>query len=165
MLYSLHKQRVYAYCLRMLGNHMQDAEDATQNAFVHVYGNISTLDHPASFKYWLYTIVRNEVYGRFRRQKGAPFVPFDRVERPAPDSESPHSILERQETANMLQTALERLKPDQREAIHLREFDGLTYAEIAAITESTEDAVRARLFKGRKELARLLSSGSIERKK
>ncbi len=64
--------------------------------------------------------------------------------------------MERQEESMLLMEAIMRLKPEYREVLLLREYEDLSYEEIAAIVGSTESAVKSRLFKARQQLHRVL---------
>jgi len=65
-LYERYKNSIYAYCLRLL-REPELAEDALQNVFTNALGSIRTLDDASAFKYWLFMIARNEVYGTIRK--------------------------------------------------------------------------------------------------
>lgn len=153
-LFHRHKDAVYSYCLRILGNPF-DAEDAAQEAFVQSYEGLSTLDHPASFRYWLYTIVRNEVFGRLRHRKQYHQVTLDDADDEVWEVDTPFEQTVRGERAAFLRHLLDRLRPEYREALILREQEGFTYAEIAAVTGASEAAVKACLFKARRALMRV----------
>jgi RNA polymerase sigma-70 factor (ECF subfamily) len=73
------------------------------------------------------------------------------------DNETPLSALEQTQTAEIVQLCVSRLKMEYQEVILLREFEQLTYAEIAGVTGASESAVKSRLFKARKALAGKLS--------
>jgi RNA polymerase sigma-70 factor (ECF subfamily) len=151
-IYESYKGPVFTYCLRMLRDR-SDAADATQEAFLHALSGLRGLDHTASFKYWLFAIVRNEVYGRIRRRSARTMVPLEEVEDVLWDEETPLEAAVRGETGEAVRRMVDALRPEYREVLLLRELRGFTYAEIAAVTGGTEAAVKARLFKARKALA------------
>lgn len=64
-LYERYRNGVYAYCFRLLRD-TERAEDALQSVFTNALESIRTLDDPSAFKYWLFMIARNEVYGTIR---------------------------------------------------------------------------------------------------
>jgi len=154
-LYGSYKDQVYNYCRRLL-NSTEDAEDAAQEAFVRVFQNISTLDHPASFRYWLYTIVRNEVFGRIRLRSGHQMESLRDDEERVWIDETPHDKSVRSETTELVRMMIGKLKPEYREVILLREYEGMSYVEIAAITGNSESSVKSRLFKARRALSEKL---------
>jgi RNA polymerase sigma-70 factor (ECF subfamily) len=151
-LYEQHKSAVYTYCLRML-RHSADAADATQDAFLRAFEGLRSLDHQGSFKYWLYAIVRNEIYARIRRRTTRREFPLDDLDDRIWEDETPHDVAVRAEAATAIRTLIDALRPEYREVLMFREFEGLTYAEIAAITGDSEASVKARLFKARRALA------------
>jgi RNA polymerase sigma-70 factor (ECF subfamily) len=79
------------------------------------------------------------------------------------DEDNPLEELEEQETKNIIQHYLGLLRPHYRELLVLREYEQLSYAEIAAITGATESAVKSGLFKARKALAKKLEPFFRER--
>ncbi|NNE70322.1 MAG: sigma-70 family RNA polymerase sigma factor, partial [Rhodothermales bacterium] len=74
-----------------------------------------------------------------------------------PADATPVSRMEKSERIALVSEALLRLKPEYREVLILREYQNLSYDEIAAVTRSTVSAVKSRLFKSRRKLASLLS--------
>ncbi len=72
--------------------------------------------------------------------------------------ETPLDIAASQDVADIIHHALGRIREEYREVILLREYDGLSYAEIATVTGDTVIAVKSRIFKARKELGRLLTT-------
>jgi RNA polymerase sigma-70 factor (ECF subfamily) len=73
------------------------------------------------------------------------------------DDETPLSLAEKEDVRNLVQSALARLRVEYREVIHLREFEGLSYGEIASVTGDSESSVKSRLFKARRALAEKLA--------
>lgn len=156
LLFRTYRRPVVAYCSRMFNNRVHDAEDTAQEIFLRAFERLSTLDHPSSFRYWLFTIARNEVFGRLRKARGLVFFAAENLSDELTDDDDPLESLVLRDRAMSIQEGIEQLKPAYREALHLREFEGLSYIEIAAITGITEAAVKSRLFKARKALAGLL---------
>ena len=154
-LYEKYKSNVYAYSFRLLQN-VSNAEDAVQNAFMKAYQSISTLDDPSAFKYWLFIIARNEVYSLIRKSRSnGQSKSLDESEEVWAD-ETPLSEAIQTNTSDIVQAFLGRLKTEYREVLILREYDQLSYAEIAAVTGDTESSVKSRIFRARKELTKKL---------
>jgi RNA polymerase sigma-70 factor (ECF subfamily) len=154
-LYERYKTNVYAYCYRLLQN-QSSAEDALQNTFMKAYQSISTLDDPAAFKYWLFMIARNEVYTILRKARSnGPTKSVDDSE-DIWDEHTPLSEAVQTNNADIVQESLAQLKTEYREVLILREYEQLTYVEIAALTGDTESSVKSRLFKARKALTKKL---------
>ena len=154
-LYNKYRRRLLAYCYRLLQDPIT-AEDVVQIAFQRAFESLSSLDKPELFFYWLFSIARNEVYGRIRktRRNGTP---ISIEEEDFWADETPHDQAVRKETSEIVQLLLSQLKVEYREVLVLRQYDKLSYAEIAAITGDTVSSVESRLFKARKALAKKLA--------
>jgi len=143
----------------MLGDRTR-AGDLLHDVFLKLYRSAATIRETGALKIWLYHVARNEVLMFIRQRR--------EVADPNPDlvwdDETPLSILEATERQSLLERALESLKAEYREVLLLREEEGLSYAEIAAITGDSESSVKSRLFKARRALADLLVPPVSERK-
>ncbi len=157
-LYEQYKTRLYSYCLRLLRN-SRAAEDAVQETFVKVHAGCNSVRSFQSLRAWIFTIARNEAFGILRRAK------IDLVEEDGQvwETETPLELLIRSEVKDIVQHFLGELKPEYREVLILREYENLSYAELASITSSTESAVKSRLFKARKALVKKLQPFFEER--
>ena len=149
--YERHKSAIYRYCLRMLAD-ADAAEDATHDTFLKMYANTEQLHNAESFASWLFRIARNEVFMVLRRKKRNGTHSDDTVW----DESTPHEILVSTETKELVQKILQNLKSEYREVVLLREYEQLSYAQIAEITGDTESSVKSRLFKARQALAKKL---------
>ncbi len=152
-LYNRYKGPIYAYCLKMLLDREQ-AQDVVQETFLRIYENRDRLLNTGSFKAWTFTIARNQCLNQFRRNSR--HVGLDETQAPpAPEASALGQLanLEKSEQVQFVNHFLGLLKPDYREVLVLREYQNLTYEEIAAITRSTLSAVKSRLFKARRKLA------------
>ena len=150
-LYNRYKGAVYAFCVKMLLDRAQ-AEDVLQETFLRVFENRDRLSNTASFKSWLFTIARNQCLNQLRRSnRQTPLDEGKEVRHRMTDT--PVSRLEKSERIELVNRYLAKLKPDYREVIVLREYQNLSYEEIAAVTRSTMSAVKSRLFKARRKLA------------
>ncbi|MFH0988728.1 MAG: RNA polymerase sigma factor [bacterium] len=148
LLYREHYEGVYAYCVKiLLDRHV--AKDIVQDTFLKAGQCASTLRLSESFRSWLFRIARNEALMHLRKNR--------RNGRLDEDSrwndETPHDLTIAQERSELVNTLLGQLKYEYREVLVLRAYENLSYAEIAAITESTESSVKSRIFKARKALA------------
>ncbi|MGH3079243.1 MAG: sigma-70 family RNA polymerase sigma factor [Gaiellaceae bacterium] len=145
-LYRRHGSEVYRYALAVLGNHA-DAEDVTQTTFLNAYRSIEQGVRPRKPSNWLLTIASNAIKQRFRQESSRPrHVELDNdVAGTSPDDTGP--------TVGEVLTALSRIPPHQRQAIVLREFEGRSYKEIAAILDVTTSALETLLFRARRSLA------------
>lgn len=150
-LYNRYKGSVYAFCVKMLLDR-EPAQDIMQETFLRVYENRDRLINTTSFKSWLFTIARNQCLNYLRRVSKQTSLENE-GEPVAYATETPVSRMEKSEQIDLINRYLAELKPDYREVIVLREYQNLSYEEIAAITRSTMSAVKSRLFKARRKLA------------
>ena len=159
-LYERYRRRVYGYCLRMLRD-TDRAQDMVQAVFLKALESAASLERPEIFTCWLFTIARNEIYSALRRSRTGQTV---ELQEEVWESETPHDIYVRQESAMQLESALARLKPEYREVLILQHLEQLTYGEIAAVTGETVSSVESRLFRARKALVRQLGPYMPERR-
>ena len=166
-LVKTHTRRVYAICYRFTGTD-SEAQDLTQDVFLKVFKNLGSFRAgEGSFVVWLTRLTRNLLIDHYRRTK------LERVTESLEDQVTvleekatftrTDSILAGREASEMLQAALQKLSPDLRETVILRDLEELEYREIAQILSVPEGTVKSRLNRGRAELARVLkrSKGSI----
>ena len=149
-LYNRYKAPVFAFCAKMLLDRAA-AEDALQETFVRVYEHRDRLARGA-FRSWLFTIARNHCLNVLRKAKWTEPLP-EHADPPAPSTQTPFDELLRSERMALVTAYLGQLSPEYREVLVLREYQNLSYDEIAAVTRSTVSAVKSRLFKARRKLA------------
>ena len=140
--------------LGMMGN-VEDARDALQEAFVKAWGNLGRFDVTRPFGPWFFQILRNHCRDllRSRASRFQVEVLDEAVEAHPADAEAgPERGRERSAAAETLWRGLERIGPDHREVLVLKELQGLRYPEIAAILEIPEGTVASRLFHARHAL-------------
>ncbi len=157
-IYERYRVPLFRFCLRMVKDTAL-AEDAVHDTFVKLARQHSGILHPGALKSWLFRVARNEVYMILRRAAPMPLEDADGVLDPS----TPHDLLEQTERASLVHAMLAALRPAYREVLMLREFEEMPYAEIAAITGSTEGAVKSRLFKARLALAGSMAGMQKER--
>jgi RNA polymerase sigma-70 factor (ECF subfamily) len=155
LLYERYSSRILGYCRRRLSSR-EEAEDAVQHTFLNAYRSLRTGVVPHAEAAWLYKIAENVC--RERRRSAWRRSRFEVV---SEDGEMRNAVAaprrEQDELAG-LADALAELTPNQRRAILLREWQGLSYREIAAELETTQAAVETLLFRARRSLARKLDS-------
>ncbi len=157
-----YQRSVYNLTYRMLGN-ATEAEDAAQEAFLRAYQHLKRYDSSRSFKTWLLSIASNYCIDRLRKRRltwlsiDEPLPPHPALNSQEPGPEETATINERSEA---MQELLNELAPDYRAAVVLRYWYDMPYAEIAATLDTTESAIKSRLFRARQMLAESLSSGS-----
>ena len=156
-LFVPHRDRAYRLAYRLTGSHA-DADDVLQEAWLRAFRGISTFDGHARFGTWLYRIVLNAAADCSRRQARANEVEGARLnEEPVADGQGPIGSAEAAELGQALQTALHALPWDQREALVLVAFEGMTYAQAAAVQQCAEGTLAWRVAEARRRLARRLA--------
>lgn len=146
-IYRRYRPRVHRFALKLLCDPDQ-AEDCTQEAFLKAQKGIAGLHAALSLKAWLYSIIRNEVFEHFRKNRRNGHLEDDIVWK----GSSPHEEVVAGETTEIVQCAIAELKENYREVLVLREYERMSYAEIAEVTGDSESSVKSRLFKARKAL-------------
>ena len=152
-LYHQYKHKLYAYCFRMVGN-AQSAEDVVQETFLKIHRGIQSVKQPQHFRTWIFSVARNEALTHLRRTRHLEDLVGEAET--VWDHNDPLEELAERETKEIIQHYVGLLKPYYRELLVLREYEQLSYAEIAKITGITESAVKSALFKARKALAKKL---------
>lgn len=160
-LVKIHTRRVYAICYRFTGSD-HEAQDLTQDVFLRVFRSLKSFRAgEGSFSVWLSRLARNLLIDHYRRTK---------LERASSSIEEQLPLLEEKtasmgrtegllagrEASEMLQAALQKLSPDLRETVILRDLEELEYREIAQVLNVPEGTVKSRLNRGRAELGRIL---------
>jgi RNA polymerase sigma factor (sigma-70 family) len=134
-----------------------DAEDVVQDAYVRALRFFSSLRNDDA-RSWLLTIVRNTWYGRFAKARGVHQpTGYDDVTDDRPDDGlDPEALLMQQQAVAKVQRAVRELPADFREVIVLRELEGLSYKEIAAVARIPIGTVMSRLARARERLLTIL---------
>ena len=153
MLVQRHSAMAYRVALRLCGNH-HDAQDVAQEALVAAWQNLARFRGGSSFSTWLYRIVTRRALNLTTRGQLAESLDLlaDLPDRRA----EPAAQAERNLAADAVTEALARLPFPQRAVMVLHHFEGLSYAQVAAVTRSTIPAVRSHLFRARRTLGTTL---------
>ncbi|GAA3702679.1 RNA polymerase sigma factor [Gordonia hankookensis] len=157
-LVAAHRTHVWAVCLNICGN-QHDAEDALQNTLVAAWQNLHKFRGEARFSTWVHRIAANNALTVVRRRKdNTQITDFTDPEQPIQlvDDAGGSSFDERLAVRDAVRDALARLPDDFREAVVLREFGDLTYADIAAHQGVGVQTVKSRLNRARTQLAEIL---------
>jgi RNA polymerase sigma-70 factor (ECF subfamily) len=161
-------RRIYNICYRFAGS-SDDAQDLTQEVFIKMYRTLDSYDvERGAFMTWVTTMTRNLLVDHFRKHKqdrltdsldAAPSehedaMPLsDKIEDKGP---APDSHVQSGEAQAAVHEALQKLSPELREAVILRDLQDFSYTEVAAVLKVPEGTVKSRINRGRAELARLL---------
>jgi RNA polymerase sigma-70 factor (ECF subfamily) len=153
-LVARHERRIYGLCLRILGNR-EDAEDATQEAFVAALRKASSFRRAAAFSTWLYRIAVNAATDQARRRGRARLAGLDPED--AGLAVAPGELGEAVAAAVTVQTALAQVPEEFRVAVVLCDLYRLPYADAAQVLEVPVGTVKSRVFRGRAALAERLA--------
>jgi len=161
-LVRVHTRHVYALCYRFTGS-ASEAQDLTQEVFLRVFRTLKSFrSAEGSFGTWLARVTRNLLIDNYRRTRQDRAT--DSIEEQLPTLEvegagviaRPDQALAGREASEILQAALQKLSPELREAVILRDLQEMEYREIAEVLSIPEGTVKSRINRGRAELGRLL---------
>jgi len=160
-LIKVHTRRVYSICYRFTGSN-QEAQDLSQEVFLRVFRSLKSFRAgQGTFTVWLGRLTRNLLIDHYRRTKLDRST--DSIEDALPVLEEKTALSARadgllagREASEALQGALQKLSPELRETVILRDLEELEYREIAQVLNVPEGTVKSRLNRGRAELARVL---------
>lgn len=161
-----HTRVVYATCYRFTG-HAEDARDLTQDVFLRVYRGLASYQPgAAAFRTWLLRLTRNLLIDHYRKTRK------DRVLEPIEDQvtglreksiiggRADHALAKR-EVCEQLHAALDRMSPELREAVILRDLQQMEYQEIAGVLDIPQGTVKSRINRGRRDLAKHLRAMGV----
>ena len=136
----------------------QRAEDAVQNVFLKLQTGQQNIRNGQSMQSWLFTVAHNEALSDINKKKSV--TADDSI---VWEGDSPEDELLAKERKELIEAVLQRLHAPYREVIILREYERLSYEEIAGISGTTVSSVKSRLFKARKALVEKLKPYFSER--
>jgi RNA polymerase sigma-70 factor (ECF subfamily) len=160
--------RLFRVMARMLGDE-DEAESVMQEAFLQAYRRLETFRGEASFTTWLYAIAINLARASLRSRKRLSTYAEEDIERMQPafvdgaytesfEAWDPSKTAEREQRREIVHEAIDRLPPDYRTIVILRDIEELSTAEAAAILDITEGAARVRLHRARNALRSILDA-------
>ncbi|MDJ0523646.1 MAG: RNA polymerase sigma factor [Planctomycetota bacterium] len=159
----------YRYAWRIFRNH-HTAEDVTQEFFVKLFRNAARYEPRGHFTTYFYRVLANLCFDNLRKRKRrrrVQAIQMDPIEaegtelEPLAREDDPTAPLRREEAKDAVHAALTGLPLHVREALELREFEGLRYREIAEVMDISLNEVKVLLHRGRKLLARSLARTTI----
>lgn len=160
-----HERFVYNVVYRMLPN-KEDAEDISQEVFIKAYKYIGKFDGKASFSTWIYKIAVNTCIDEIRKRKGKETISMNNeiegeegafVKEFADSGISVEEEVIAKEGFAAIKNAIDNLSEEHKTVITLRDLEGLSYTEIAEITDSSMGTVKSRLARGRKALKDIIA--------
>jgi RNA polymerase sigma factor (sigma-70 family) len=157
-IYDRYSRRIYNFAYRFLRN-SELAEDAMQEVFFKMLKNANQFHGDAKLSTWLFSITANwcrDYMRKIEHRRKEPESVLATI--PASSEGAPDRILEKRRIEARIQSAMEVLNDDQREAILLSRYQGMSYREIAKIAGCSEGAVKTRVFRGMELLKLVLMS-------
>jgi RNA polymerase sigma-70 factor (ECF subfamily) len=158
---------IYSLAYRVIGRE-EDARDVAQETFLRAFRGLSGFKGQAKFSSWLYRITLNLCRDWMRRQRRAPVAQapegVDLIELAieSTPSESIEDLVLRKELGRAVARAMSNLPDEQRTAIILKEYHGLTFQEIADLQDCPLSTVKTRLYQGLTVLRRQLEQAGVE---
>ena len=164
-LIARYQQPVYGVVYRLLGN-QGDASDVTQEVFLKVFRRIGSFRGQSSLRTWIYRIAVNEAHNHHRWLKrhcgrevpmGGDSREGSSLESARDPGRSPFDRTLDGENRTLIEHALDRINPDFRTAVVLRDIENLSYEEIGEILQLSQGTVKSRILRGREALRRELT--------
>jgi RNA polymerase sigma-70 factor (ECF subfamily) len=156
-----HEMRVYRYGLRMCGNE-DDAKDVLQETLIAAFRNLQTFRGDSALSTWLYQIARSFCIKQRRRREGEPqhheSMDAQEVRSLASDAPTSDNRSHAREVTALIQAAIGTLHSDQREALVLRDVEGLSAEEAAEVVGIEVGALKSRLHRARMQLKQQLAA-------
>jgi RNA polymerase sigma-70 factor (ECF subfamily) len=152
------RRKVFHISYKFTGKH-DEAEDLTQEIFLKVFRSLDKFNRDADFSTWLSSVARNYCIDHYRSSKREKEVVVEDAlayDLAPALSGNPYRALEDQDRRSLVRRGLEQLPGKLREAVVLRDLQGLSYQEMALRLALPEGTVKSRINRGREELARLL---------
>jgi RNA polymerase sigma-70 factor (ECF subfamily) len=167
-LYRLHSRRVYALCLRMVGN-PAEAEDLSQEAFLQLFRKIGTFRGESAFSTWLHRMAVNVVLMKLRK-KNLPAASLEEMTEPDEETGGPRKDVGAPDLAMLgsidrvhLERAIEQLPPGYKQVFVLHDVQGYEHNEIAGLMGCSIGNSKSQLHKARMRLRELLQEAARQR--
>jgi RNA polymerase sigma-70 factor, ECF subfamily len=162
-LYNAHHRRVYSTCLRMTRD-TSEAEDLTQEVFVHLFRALGSFRGESAFTTWLHRLTVNHVLMHFRKGRVRAEVKTEDGELPAQVAAGSHdhkrmNIVDR----ILLSEVIAKLPEGYREAVFLHDIEGYEHQEIARMKGRSEGTSKSQLHKARRTLRALITQPRSDR--
>jgi RNA polymerase sigma-70 factor (ECF subfamily) len=156
-LFNRYERRIYSFTYRMMGN-ADDAADLTQDTFLKAYRALGKTDEELNVNAWLHRIASNACMDVLRRRQRIRWLPWEGAKHERASSQredDPEGTLIGDETQRAVGRVLQAMSPRNRQAMVLREYEGLSCEDIGEIMGVSRSAVKSILFRGREEFRRL----------
>ena len=145
------EDKIRGAAYRFLGSE-EEAKDVAQEAFLKAYRALGSFKREARFSSWLYQIATNLCRDRLRRRRTRAAVSLQELEETGPviveTRPGAHEQLQQLDLARLVRRAVHALPEEQREVVILKEYEGLTFVEIAQALDVPVSTVKTRLYRG-----------------
>jgi RNA polymerase sigma-70 factor (ECF subfamily) len=155
LLVERYQERVFALIFGIVRD-AHEVEDVAQEVFLKVYTRIAAFDGRSQFYTWLYRVAVNAAKDHVKKRVRRPALPLDEADALPGAAEGPDAGATRTETVRLVREAIGALPLRYREVLALREIEGLSYDEIAAVLKISIGTVESRLHRARARLKRRL---------
>ena len=153
------ERRIQGAIYRLVGPG-EDVRDLSQETLLKAYRGLGTFKKEARFSSWLYQIALNVCRDRMRRGRGKTYVSIDDISESTPEvserGPSALELIEARDLSRQVAAAVAALPEEQREVIVLKEYQGLTFVEIAETLDVPLSTVKTRLYRGLGQLRQQL---------
>jgi len=150
-----YKKPIYNLIFRMTGSH-QEAEELAQETFVRAFQNLHRFVPGRRFFPWLYTLCLNLVRNHLKKKQPFPVAHQDMAEGVMAHGDNPEQSMVRRQEAEELYTLVRRLPMDMREALVLRFYQDLSFADVALILDISISGAKMRVYRGLEQLRQLM---------
>lgn len=153
-----HRATVHRVAARIVGQ--SDADDVTQDTFLRAFHRLGQFRGESPFLPWLLRVTSSVALNTLARRR-RPDAAVEEAES-EPGSRTPAEALEERERRERLMVKLRQIQPTHRVVLVLRDIEGMTYEEIAHVTDSPLGSVKGRLFRARRELIEILRRNTYD---
>jgi RNA polymerase sigma-70 factor (ECF subfamily) len=146
-----HEKEIHRFAYRMTGN-PEDASDLLQETFLRAFKAFPRLPEGANHRAWLFRIAHRQGLNLFRSRRVRKTGPLEEARALDDANGHPESLEETRRLARALGRLIRELTPRQRSALLLKKYEGLSYADVAAVLGSTEENARAHVYQAMKKI-------------
>lgn len=161
-----YERALYGFIYRLMGSNADDAADLLQETYIKVYRALPRIPEDVNFPAWLYRVARNCCLDELRRRRRARWTVWDGEQGAALADQAgemdPEQLVLDREGDSTVMGVLARMSPRNRQALILRECEGMSCEEIGAVFGISRKAVKSMLFRAREEFRRVMISFGLD---
>lgn len=151
-----YQEKIYWHARRMSGNHL-DADEILQEVLIVLYNKLKTFKFNSSLYTWIYTITNTRSINFLKRKKLGTFLSLGDIKNRTDENENIIADLETKQKLEKIEKALQKLPVKQREVFIMRNYDDLSYVEIAKITGKSIGGLKANHFHALNKLKEMIT--------